>query len=163
MTETVPPDHESDNGNVVRLPLDPEHLDPTDLTPVELTGHFLTESRHPSIRSGEPLAEFVLSYLSSTPDDEWKEALQTLKIDVDDSQFAALMEHDGIFISMLDLTGHASLRAERGQRAMPQKRALMVLMELRAGEYFRSLGRPDGTNDDGWRQMLHKLAPGATE
>lgn len=160
MTESMPFDHETDaNDNVVELPTDSERIDPRELPVSAIIRQFLSQGIHPSVGKGEPVAEYIIFTLGGSSSDEWAEILKEQKLYVNDAQFDALIETDKIFELIVTDLRRSIKDTPKGERMSLPRRALMELMELRAGENLRALGRPDADNDDSWNQLLHKLSP----
>lgn len=127
-----------------------------------ITGQFLTQCRHASVAPKEDVASFILASLSDETDDEFIHELRRQPIDTTDEQFDTLLETDEVFFELYDLAIRLKSIVGRGESMSTERKALIALMDLRAGEVIRSHGEAT-ENSSAWRAVIAKLFPDLTK
>ena len=83
-------------------------------------------------------------------------------MDTDDEQFKRLLEEDPVFFTIYDLALRLKTIVGRGEAMSRERKALIALMDLRAGETLLGEDPADDSNDESWRAVMSKLFPDLT-
>ncbi len=164
MSESMRSYNEIEQGGGVDVPR-PNPLESpasSELSPSVVVEQFLTQCRHTSVKPKEELAEFILASLSDAAPDEWTALLQSSRISPDDNQFEALVASDRVFIDIFNLLVRTKQVVGRGESMSKERRALIELMDLRAGEVLTAEAVVDEPNHEHWKEVLAKLFPDLT-
>ena len=91
-----------------------------------------------------------------------RKALKIYKIDTYDEQFKRLLEEDPVFFTIYDLALRLKTIVGRGEAMSRERKALIALMDLRAGEALLGEDSSMDSNDDSWQVVIAKLFPDLT-
>lgn len=161
MSESMRSHDEPAQGPFLEADPTNETLDSPDTVRI-VVGQFLTQCRHSAIAEKEPLAEFILAALNEVPSDDWSKELQGYQLDTDDEQFKRLLEEDTVFFTIYDLALRLKTIVGRGEAMSKERKALIALMDLRAGETLLGEEPSIDSNDDSWQVVIAKLFPDLT-
>lgn len=142
----------------------PEYIQPDELSDVEIVDQFLAQLSHPSARrQSSELGEYLQSVLGGrnssnmTEEDEaWRSRITGLMIDVDelhDDELTQLLATDEVLRELYD-----SLRAtkEKAKELKEERRALLLLRELRAGITMRNIPTSE-FHEQRWHSLVNRL------
>ncbi len=152
-------DHMDQNGQAEPLPAAFEVVTNSEMGPRGLVEKFLSECSDESLQPREELATFILAALSDDTSAESTRELQAVGISPDDEQFDTLIATDVVFRNIFDLLIKTKKIVGRGEPLSLERRALIKLMGLRAGEVIMSGGSIAEESETSWELVLTKLFP----
>lgn len=160
MSESMTSHNEIEHDGSAVSPRSPlEAIVSAELSPSFVIEQFLSDCNDPSVEKGEPLAAFILAALSGSSSDERTAALRATRLSPSDDQFETLVASDDVFKVIFELLVKAKKLVGRGESMSQERKALIELIDLRAGEVLVAEAVTDEINDGQWREVLAKLFP----
>lgn len=119
---------------------------------------FLNQCRHSSLQSGDDLAQFIVSALRDYSDDEWVKSLQDLMLEADDDSYESLRAEDEVYAKIVALLEAGRAKAVKGEPMSMQRKALIQLQDLRAGQVATVEEASSDRILASWHEILGKLS-----
>lgn len=154
-----PHENKGNMGNFT--PTDDERLDPSELERYELLEQFLSQCRHPGLKAGDQVSDFIVSTLRSGPENPWGYHLKQLQSDLDIQTVEEMGNQDEIYARILELIMYTKANVVRGEGISIVRKALFELLDLRAGviSQFDKKLLMNERNEMGWNDTLDKVVP----
>ena len=160
MTESLRSDG-SHPDDLAVLPVSGFESEGRELEPAVVVEQFLNQCQHTNAGTRANLAEFILAALKETPESDWVKILQAQKVVPEDEDYIRLMKEDKIYEGISTLSHRTRPMVGHGNVLALERKALIELMELRAGQSLAA-GDPSALQhlDQKWGAVIDKLFKG---